>query len=261
MNTGHGTWNCYNNHACRCQPCTDAARRYRKRLQVERLSGREPVIDADAARRHLLRAQEAGLSIRTLAGMSGLSTSTLQEIRSGRRTRTGNTVAARILAVKIVPDMRSEVEVPATGSVRRLRALATLGWGAKAIAAHSDASEETIDAVRRGMATVHARTHQRIADTYRRLITMSPPASNQRERAAATYTRRWAARKGWVGPMAWDDIDNDAAPVDVEAYKPASRPQQALELAELGLEDVQIATRLGVTTYTVRDYLSRRAAA
>lgn len=257
----HGTRARYNApNSCRCDACRAAGKQYRTRRALAELADAPSMVDATRAREHLLNAQANGVPVRTMAARTGLNESTLQEIRCGRRTRTSRATSDRILTTSIRPEKKSYVEVDATGTVRRLRALATLGWSTREIAARAGVSHKAAAQARRGAATVKATTRDRIAAVYRSLLTSTPVGLTPRQRGGITHTRDVARRNGWAGPLAWDDIDNDPAPADVAPYRPVSKPMQALELAEMGLADIEIATRLGVKTYTVRDYLRRAAA-
>ncbi|HZN71227.1 MAG TPA: hypothetical protein VFC00_06035 [Micromonosporaceae bacterium] len=93
--------------------------------------------------------------------------------------------------------------IDSTGTCRRVRALAVLGWTYQAIGdelgcrwqfARSLASQTHL--------LVHVTTAARVADVYRRLSGTEGPSVISRRRALA---------KGWVSPLAWDDIDDPAA--------------------------------------------------
>lgn len=262
MTPAHGTRARYNTpHSCRCDACKAAGKRYRTRRTLAELTDTPSIIDATPAREHLLKAQANGVPVRVMAARTGLHDSTLQEIRRGHRTRTSRTASDRILAASIRPDRKSYVEVDATGTVRRLRALATLGWSTREIAARAGVSHKAVAQARRGAMTVKATTRDRIATVYRSLLTSTPVGLTPRQRGGITTTRDIARRNGWAGPLAWDDIDHDEAPTDLEPYRATSAAQNTTELAELGLTPAAIASRLNVKEATVYEYLRKRQVA
>ncbi|MEK6311934.1 MAG: hypothetical protein V4755_14635, partial [Curtobacterium sp.] len=61
-----------------------------------------------------------------------------------------------------------------------------------------------------GARLVTAATASRVDVLYERL--WRGPGADRCASAAAQRARRFAASHGWAPPMAWDDIDHDAAP-------------------------------------------------
>lgn len=97
--------------------------------------------------------------------------------------------------------------VDALGTARRIQALQALGWTLGRIAAESGyppkpAFMHNITKKPR----VRHDTAQRIAAAYERMSGTPGPS-----RAARLH----AQRNGWPPPLAWDDIDNDERPVEV----------------------------------------------
>lgn len=93
--------------------------------------------------------------------------------------------------------------IPAIGTQRRVRALHALGWTAVHIAEYGD--WRTPNAV----SEVHKR--QRVTKSTAAAIESAYAALSMRVGPSET-TRRLAARRGWPGPLEWDDIDNDTSP-------------------------------------------------
>lgn len=259
----HGTRARYNTpHSCRCGACKVANGKYRKLRAADRAQGRNRRTDATPVREHLWYLADQGVSPRDVARAARVSDSVVYETRNGRHKNLDKRIAAALLAVTPkTARARGNALVDSTGTVRRVRALAVQGWNASRMADRLEVAHDTTCRLLAGRGTVTADVRDRIAVGYRRLVTERPPEWTARDKYEADRARDLARRNGWAGPLAWDDIDNDAAPVDVAPYRPASKPMQAFELAEMGLADVEIATRLGVKPYTVRDYLSRRVAA
>ncbi len=57
--------------------------------------------------------------------------------------------------------------------------------------------------------SVTAQTAQDVSDLYEQLWNLRPPQSTDDQRAAADAARAFAAVRGWLPPLAWDDIDTD----------------------------------------------------
>jgi DNA-binding CsgD family transcriptional regulator len=84
--------------------------------------------------------------------------------------------------------------VNSIGAVRRVRALAAIGYSAARIAAEAGVSERTVRMLQAGQETILARKDAAIRTAYRRLegTTLGPPKAG--------------ARRGqWPNPMAWED--------------------------------------------------------
>lgn len=100
--------------------------------------------------------------------------------------------------------------VDSRGTKRRLRALAAIGWDFYSIATEMGEHREWVWQIYR-RDTVRVITAKKVEAAYDRLC-MTVPTGWVADRA-----RRSAVAKGWVGPLAWDDIDNDDAPNNPEA--------------------------------------------
>lgn len=172
--------------------------------------------------------------------------------------------------------------VDATGTRRRLRALAALGWPMVILAAQLGYREA--QAVSRLCQPGTTRVNVATAAAVRRLydqLSMTPGPS---PRARAT-----AARSGWLPPLAWDDadLDNPAAAPDLaitvavlhgrrhgsdhaaieracsgqlpaaERLNPAERLEVVRRLRRQGLPDVEIAARARTTIRTVQRIRAR----
>ena len=97
--------------------------------------------------------------------------------------------------------------MPVTGTQRRLRALAAIGWSWASLAAECGMDERSLQRLAGAeRPTVQAKTHDRIAGLYERLsMTVGPNDA----------ARMYAQRQGWPAPLAWDEIDDPGAqPVD-----------------------------------------------
>lgn len=99
-----------------------------------------------------------------------------------------------------------ETDVDATGSARRLQALACMGWPIRELGRRLDLRANTVGVIRQGTQQhVFERTHLAIKALYREL---SDTPHHVDKRVA-----RHANLSGWAPPAAWDDdtIDDRAA--------------------------------------------------
>lgn len=96
------------------------------------------------------------------------------------------------------------LSVDATGTKRRIQALAWMGWPYRTIAHECGwrSAEAVGQTLRRTY--VERATAQAVSAAYERLSMRHGPSRLAHVRAAA---------KGWAPPLAWDDIDNDPEPV------------------------------------------------
>ncbi len=247
------------------------ARRRRKLLAYGQWT---PLVltDPGPARDHLAALRRYGLSVEAIADLSGQSTSQLAALLYPAHHRWNTKITAeaanRILAVGFdldaVPGNR---RISSAGTLRRLQALAVLGWPLSVLATDLGVTVQAVAVLRR-RPTVSAATARKVRDVYDARSMSTGPS--QRTTAAAL-------RAGWLPPLAWDDQhidDPDAIPeptnptdatapgVDVVAIArattgehlpltPAERRQVAFTLARQGLSDPDIATRLGISARTV----------
>lgn len=102
----HGTRAKYVIDKCRCEPCTDANRRYareRDRHARRVAYGIEDedtkYVDAGETREHLIWLSSIGVGRRTIAARTGLEPKTIRDIRIGETRRVLASTADRILAI------------------------------------------------------------------------------------------------------------------------------------------------------------------
>lgn len=155
----------------------------------------------------------------------------------------------------------------ATGTRRRIQALAAIGWSCSALAREMGCSGSQVSQIQLGTsARVLPSTADMVAEVYERLSMRVPKKEDVR-------VRNHARRNGWVPPLAWDNIDDpdevpclgadvpatEADPVLIErlmtngqADVPINeRPVVVAELVARGMADPDIAHRIGVWPETV----------
>lgn len=263
--------------SCRCTPCTAAhteAQNHRSRLIAY---GRwEPFTDAGPAREHIRKLGAQGIGWQQVARIAGLSAGTVSHLLygaagrpAGRRVR--KETSAAILAVRpSVDTLTACTPVDATGSRRRVQALAAAGHAIPALARRLGMQPSNL---RTTMARdrVKAATARAIRDLYDELWDAAPDESTPSAARHAAAARADAARNGWPVPAAWDDyaIDNPGAfPAedwkrhDTKLRNSAALVEDATELIEgQGYDRLNAARRLGVSRHALDKAFARTAAA
>ena len=105
--------------------------------------------------------------------------------------------------------------VEATGTRRRLQALACRGWSTTAVAARLGITQQAVSSLRSGRTpTTARRIAQGVADLY------AAQSDSWVEGHCADLARAHARRQGWAPPAAWDDPDRDEGPQGVPCAVP-----------------------------------------
>lgn len=163
----------------------------------------------------------------------------------------GHMRAEKIRALK---RMNPAERVDQIGYVRRLQALARLGWTAQRLAAEIGISHYLAKQLLAGTYRWQLRsdTAAVIAEGYERLCMTFPTTTRKGEQSAATHAQREAIRRGWAPPLAWDDIDDPNEKPDTGHDRRTYKREQLLEeffhLVRQGDTHETAARRLGVTT-------------
>lgn len=246
----HGERRCFL-RGCRRPECVRADSHYKKRLYAEHSRGERRLHDTTQARAHMDRLFAHGWRQADIARASGVDPTKLSLIVLGQPyTHRRNALA--ILSVPVGPVIRA-TDIDATGSRRRLQALATLGHSWIAIRDLTGITKDRLGDIARGLASrVRPLEAQLITKVYKELA-FKPGTCRQ----VASYARR----KGWYGPLAWDDIDNPAAPPEVSApYEPpAKNGRDSLRMVELehllslGESVPAIAKQMGASEAYIHD--------
>ncbi|GAA1765800.1 helix-turn-helix transcriptional regulator [Streptomonospora arabica] len=231
--------------------------RHRRRAQLVAAGQWNPWGDLDQVRTHIRHLRDTGVSMKRIAARAGVGVSTLSYIMGPARLVQRGT-ADRILAV--APDDRLKAAIDATGARRRVQALQALGYSGADLARAAGISRRTVTALSSpaGADAVLPSTAGRIARAYDELC-MRPAADSK----SARTMRTWAAKQGWLPPLAWDDdsIDDPGAVPDLGEAVPrfVAIGEDAAELEALGYPRDAIAERLGVTRgYVVQALTAHR---
>lgn len=263
-NHQHGTSACYVLDRCRCTPCRTASSAddlARRRLQAY---GRyDALVDAEPIRNHIRALTAAGMGIKSIQRASGINGGTMWAILYGKypdrpdhpdhcppRRRVSKRVAEQLLAVQL--QLADGARVDPTGTRRRLQALVTRGWTLTSLATRLGMNTSNFGRVIHPTGgDVSHHTATRVRDLYDTPWDATPPAGTSTDRA-----RRYAERRNWAPPLAWDDdtIDDPAATPDRGAPVRPGRGQPVEHL----IEDVQWLADEGLTLQGVADRLGRK---
>ncbi|MEW5658295.1 hypothetical protein ABGT92_23615 [Streptomyces cinereoruber] len=195
---------------CPCAPCREEKLRTRKRLNVARELGRAARVDATAAREHLAQLH-ARMSWIQLEEATGCDSRNLQLIWRGDRKEINRTTETKILAARLAEEPAPGVYLDANGSVRRLQALAAIGYSGRVIALQIGTTEARIHKIMGGKQRfVRHKVASRINALYVELSSKPAPPGRSRTRVI-----KHAADNGYAPPTAWDPDtidDPDAIP-------------------------------------------------
>lgn len=208
----HGTVTAYVRDKCRCRPCRDAVNAAKKaRYRAACYGLPTGKTDAAPARAHIRALMADGVGFKTIAALAGVPTSTVSSILYGRPNickpykRISDDTAARILAVR--PDIRHVSRyhiIDSTGTLRRLQALAAIGWSQAELGARLNIKQQNLS-VLMTQPRCSVGFARKVQALYDRLWDQRPVGRDKWETAAITKARKHAERKGWLPPLAWDD--------------------------------------------------------
>lgn len=211
----HGDSVMYVHHKCRCAVCRASraeAERDRSRAQAY---GRYYLTDAEPARQHVRGLMVQGMGWKRVAQAAGVNPSSVGALlypQGGKdprppRKKISKQMEAKLLAVKV--DLGHHAVVENTGTVRRLQALAALGWSqsrlASLIGMNPSNFWQLIHGKNKGVLFA---TAGQVEDIFNARWNQAPEAQTAAERGGITRAKREAATKGWATAAAWDDIDN-----------------------------------------------------
>jgi len=254
----HGSTTAYSSHGCRCDICRAAAAKRSKFWRLQRLRGVEHLVDADPLRDHVAALMAGGMSFKAIALSAGYaSRNALADAIT--RPRVMPRTLARVLAVNLASDNRRDAYTDATGSARRLQALAVNGWPSRNLATRlGHRQPATIQDIANGdTSTIRLRTKDGIRDLYNELWDQAGPSKR---------TADIAKGKGWLPALAWDDDLIDRPEHEADDVRRRTLPGHGSGVTMEDIEEArdqgyvsaeQIGWRLGVTRDTVQQILSR----
>lgn len=228
-----------------------------------RVMGRDVKVDAAPVRNHVQSLFDSGMTRNMVARAAGLSNRALYNLMTLRPDTALLPAANALLSVSQRPSHHQAI-VLAYGLRRRVEALAAMGWDVKSVAAECGVPFPSALHRARDSVRVTWSMHAAVAAGYERI-------SHIRRDDNRTLMR--AARRGYLSPLMWDDIDDYfevpsvepvAEPVVDEivvqrvvddrwagAVPPAERAAAFEKLQSRGFSAVEISERLNVSTKTV----------
>ncbi|MBD3004855.1 hypothetical protein [Streptomyces sp. 5-10] len=248
----HGERRCYL-AGCRLPECLDAHYRYMSRYDLDRHRGNARRVDSKPVSDHLEKMHAAGWNDKRIARETGVSEGAIWDHRHRMHPVISRKLSDRILALDVTaPSGRGGVLIDSTGTVRRLRALARMGYTAAHIAEKAKLATGTISELMSGSRSkVNTSTALAIADLYESWSAALGPSIR---------TRRYAERKGWGSPLTWNNIDDPSEKPDFgeQVSKSTALAEDGLELVEKqGYTRALAAERLGVKRDTLDTAISR----
>lgn len=250
----HDVDTCWSLHGCRCTTCIHerAMERQRRRNRLVAYGRadqiRAPHILAAPARAHVLELRDAGFGLERIAQAAAVGSGIMMALVYGPRgarkdrypqqinleTRTiAASHAVRLLA--LTADQITAAIVPSTGAVRRLQALATLGYRQTDLAEMLGVNRTNFSTMIHGQRDrITIETHTAVDEIFGALWD-KPQTGPHADRAC-----QLAKRYRWVGPLAWDDIDDPA-----EQPAGVARVRDRRASADEILDDVAFLLELG----------------
>ncbi|MFF9309982.1 hypothetical protein ACF1BS_03635 [Streptomyces sp. NPDC014748] len=238
---------------CRCDTCKRGHRHADLQRELRRQRGERNLVPIAEVLPHIHMLRASGMSQTLIARQAGVSQAVISYITTGRNKTVQVDKARRILAVQ-PRRFTGNAERPAIGSIRRVRALYSLGHSRADIAALSGLSVASISLLAEARwKIIDNKAATALAGAYRQLA---------HQRGRNWKNERRAAAEGWHGPLDWDDIDNpDEQPgseQDAQVLnfheRAALRREEIEHLAWCGHQPEQIVERLNreVSISTVR---------
>ncbi|MEV8610193.1 hypothetical protein AB0383_20090 [Amycolatopsis sp. NPDC051373] len=176
----------------------------------------------------------------------------------------GKRIADALLAVQFdVSTLPPGANVDATGSRRRVQALASRGWSLPQIAARLGVDPTSLRVHQPNRRFIQKRNADAIKAVYDELWDQDPPTGTTQELRVARYAKTWARKSGFMPPGAWDDdtIDDPDAQPDIgeKVRANANAREEIVWLRSFGKTNEQIALHMGKTPDYIRAQLREAA--
>jgi lambda repressor-like predicted transcriptional regulator len=169
-----------------------------RRLRLARgISGYVPTT---LVARHVTALKAGGWTEPEIAAAAQVDRRTVRNIVTTAHPRVHRHTATVILALS---PSNAPNRVPAVGAMRRIQALAVMGWPIAHIGTAAGMQGTQVNELMAGRRKRIPRQQAEAIDKVFRALWATPGPSRR--------TRTVAARNGWVPALAWDDIDNPEA--------------------------------------------------
>lgn len=240
----HGTRAAYVLDRCRCNPCSEAnSAAENERTRLKAYGRYNKYVNAHPVRLHLAELADYGIGLKRVAALSGIGTGTMSKIfygvyapgpggRNGKgekirqpSRRVLRSTAEKIYAIEPVPANlgSGQADHERTPLARtHLQALVALGWSQSKLATRLGMLPTNLGPVigtstsggpraRPGLRVLSRGTVDKIEALFNDLAMTLPPETNQRERIASSRARNYAAARGWLPPLALEDLETEEA--------------------------------------------------
>lgn len=208
-----------------CPECQRFSRLYERRRRQGIDAGTWRFnMPAATVQAHIDALVAAGMTLGGISRTSGISVKTVQDVK--RRSYLHGTTAAAILAVRPEGRQGRSGEVSAFGVTRRVRALVALGWSFAAQGRELGVPTQMVwEFAWEKQRFVTKHTRERVHSMFERL-SATPGGS--------TRAVNDARRRGWLPPLAWDDLDAVGAEPQFGGADSESVDEVAVERALAG---------------------------
>lgn len=217
----HGTRACYVLDACRCLPCSKANSEAETQRERQKAYGRyHKYVPAEHVRKHLRELMAYGIGLKQVTRLTGINGGQMNKIMYGSSSRLDGSpsvrvtraTAERIYAVEPIPaNLAPGAKDPhRTAQARQhLRALVALGWSLSELGRRLGINYAGNACSLISGDRVLTKSYVEKAEAlYAELSMTLPPETNQRERISATRARNHAKARGWLPPLALEDVDD-----------------------------------------------------
>lgn len=234
-NHQHGERATYVLDRCRCIPCAEAnTATANERTRLKAYGRYHKYVNAEHVRAHMADLAAYGIGLKRVAKLSGVSTGTLSKLVFGVYPNTGTgggrngpgdrirepsrrvlrSTAEKVYAIEAVPANlgAGQKDHERTPTARlHLRALVALGWSQSKLATRLGMLPTNLGPVINDGHTLSRGTVDKIEALFADLCMTLPPETNQRERISVSRSRKYAAARGWLPPLALPDLDHEEA--------------------------------------------------
>jgi len=202
-------------------------------------------VDGEPTRERIRLLLARGVGWRGIYEQTGLTVSWLLKSTSRVQARTQE----KIFSIPVPPLVVPGGYVAAVGTVRRIQALAALGWPQSTVSVRMGHNPHYANQLLRRDIVLSA-TAEKVERVYRELNMIPGPSEN---------AARVARKHSWPPPLAWDNIDDPDETPNVGEHVHVSAWDRVEELHELGVFNVNdIAERLGVKADSVERLMFRQ---
>ncbi len=202
-------------------------------------------VDGTATRERIALLLARGVGHQAISDATGLAVWWLRKSTGSVRVKTQQ----QVFSIPIPKTVVAGGMVPAVGTLRRLKALAAIGWSLRdqgIMLGHT--RSYVLQLVSRPPVEVLSSTAVKVDDLYRKLSMTTGPSSSARSRAQS---------KGWPPPLAWDNIDDPNETPDMGVDAQASFEERYTEMRALGFTAEAIAKRMGIKFESLERQLIR----